>query len=115
MSNGLDTLLALDGVSYAIGDGFWVKFVVFSVQPTSHIPHGIKYSLTLHHRSGQRLVGFDNAHAPKAKRRKFTAKRQEWDHLHERHDVYEYDFDTPEQLLEDFWQAVDRCLAAEGI
>ena len=65
----LDALLQLNGVQYYIQGDFWVKFEVRRVNATPNIPHGIKYSLTLHHKSGTRLLGFDNAHAPKIKRR----------------------------------------------
>lgn len=65
----LDALLQLNGVQYGIQGDFWVKFEVQRVNATPNIPHGIKYSLTLHHKSGTRLLGFDNAHAPKIKRR----------------------------------------------
>jgi hypothetical protein len=39
-----------------------VKFVVKRVDTTPEQPHGLRYSLTLHAGSGERLVGFDNAH-----------------------------------------------------
>lgn len=112
---GLDTLLALDDIQYGIQGDFWVKFEVRRVNATPSIPHGIKYSLTLHHKSGTRLLGFDNAHAPKIKRRKFAGRREEWDHRHYRSVVSDYYFDSAAQLIEDFWQQVDEILREEGI
>lgn len=53
---GLDTLLELNGIRYGIQGDFWVKFEVQRVNTTPNIPHGIKYSLTLHHKSGTRLL-----------------------------------------------------------
>ena len=60
----LDTLLDLDGQVLVVdpeGD-YWVKFVVTRVPASPEKPHGLDYSLTLHGPSGERLVGFDNAH-----------------------------------------------------
>jgi hypothetical protein len=31
------------------------------VEPDEHVPHGIRYALTLHDRYGTRLLGYDNA------------------------------------------------------
>ena len=43
--------------------GHLVRFVVSRTEVTEARPHGLSYSLTLHDRSGRRLMGFDNAHA----------------------------------------------------
>lgn len=61
---GLDMLLYLDGQMLFVGPegGYWVKFVVTLVPVSPEKPHGLDYSLTLHGPSGERLVGFDNAH-----------------------------------------------------
>ncbi len=60
-----ENLLDLDGLRYVIDEnlGLWVKFEVKHVPPTLNRPHGIKYSLTMHDRFNERLIGFDNAHA----------------------------------------------------
>lgn len=113
--HGLETLLELDGIEQRIINGYWVKFSVKLVEPDIHRPHGIRYSLTLHNPYGTRLVGFDNAHLADIKRKKFSAKRVEWDHKHNRSVVFDYDFDTAGQLLEDFWNLVDRILKEEGV
>ncbi len=47
---GLETLLQLDGEGFPMDNGFWVKFKVHVTDPNIHIPHGIKYSLTLRDR-----------------------------------------------------------------
>ena len=67
---GLDLLLDLDGESFAAdSEGkFTVRFVVKQVPPSSQRPHGLSYSLTLHDVTGTRLVGFDNAHATRARK-----------------------------------------------
>jgi hypothetical protein len=60
----LDALLDLDGEILVIDElGHLVRFVVSRTEVTEARPHGLSYSLTLHDRSGRRLMGFDNAHA----------------------------------------------------
>ena len=112
---GLDTLLEFNGIQYGIQGDFWVKFEVQQVNTTPNIPHGIKYSLTLQHKSGAQLLGFDKAHPPKIKPRKFAGRRKEWDHRHYRSVVSDYFFDSAAQLIEDFWAHVDEILREEGI
>jgi hypothetical protein len=68
-------------------------------------PHGLDYSLTLHSPSGERPVGFDNAH-PVGRQR--TGKPQ--DHRHRLQTVRSCDYQDAATLLADFWQAVDAVL-----
>lgn len=108
---GLDGLLELNGIQYWLDEQYWVKFEVYQVDSiTSHIPHGIHYSLTLHDRYNQRIMGFDNAHAFKTKWKKYSGYRKTWDHKHEYPgpQVVPYEFISAEQLLEDFWQEVNK-------
>lgn len=111
----LRALLELDGIEYGISGGYWVKFSVIEVELNKHRPLGIKYSLTMHNKHGTRLVGFDNAHLGDVKRKKFSAKRVEWDHKHNRNVVSDYDFINVSQLIEDFWNLVDQILNEEGV
>ena len=62
---GIETLLELDGTTMVVDPAghYWVKFVVCRVPCAPERPHGLNYSLTLHAADGERLVGFDNAHA----------------------------------------------------
>ena len=53
----LDTLLEMHDTVYAIEDGYWMKFEAWRVEVTEMIPHGIRYSLTLHDKYGRRLIG----------------------------------------------------------
>ena len=105
----------MNGIEYGIVGGYWVKFSVRRVEVTSYRPHGLKYSLTLHNAYGNRLLGYDNAHQANIKRKKFSARREAWDHKHNRSVVTDYDFDTAWQLMEDFWNSVDQMLLEEGI
>ncbi len=108
--HGLDTLLELDGEVFPMENGYWTKFKAQKVEPSPHRPHGIKYTLTLHDRYNQRVLGYDNAHKIKPKRKKYSGKKVTWDHKHKQEQVNDYEFESAGQLLEDFWTAVDELL-----
>ena len=106
----LDLLLQLDGEIFPMDCGYWTKFDVKKVVINQHIPHGIKYSLTLHNANNVRILGYDNAHGIKPKKKKYSAKKLVWDHRHERKIVEPYEFENAAQLLEDFWVSVNKIL-----
>ena len=106
----LELLLNLDGEVFPMDKGCWTKFEVKRVTPSRNIPHGIKYSLTLHDRHNRRIIGFDNAHAFKPKRKKFGARKVTWDHKHHQERVSAYEYESAGQLLEDFSLAVEKYL-----
>ena len=62
---GLQNLLDLSGSIIDQDNGYWIKIEAWPVPPTAFIPHGIRYSLTLHEPYGRRILGYDNAHAVK--------------------------------------------------
>lgn len=105
---GLELLLDLNDQLFRMTGGYWTKFEVKQVEVRPGIPHGIRYSLTLHDDSGKRLLGFDNAHAIRSQR--YKAKIVEWDHYHEREKVSSYQFVSAVELIEEFWLRVDRFL-----
>lgn len=109
--SGLDVLLQLNGEIFPMENGYWTKIEARIVEANEHIPHGIKYSLSLHDSHNTRILGYDNAHGIKPKRKKYGAKRLAWDHRHEREKVEPYEFDDGGQLLEDFWTDVELILA----
>jgi hypothetical protein len=108
----LDTLLDLDGLTLVVDPegGHWVRFVVTQVSTMPEKPHGLDYSLTLHGRNGERLVGFDNAH-PVAKRKRGDPQ----DHRHRICTVKPYDYSDAATLLADFWAEVDAVLKERGV
>jgi len=61
-------------------NGNWTKFEAFRIDPTPEIPHGIRYSLTFHDRNNRRVLGFDNAHAFKPRKKSYGAREITWDH-----------------------------------
>jgi predicted transcriptional regulator len=78
----LDNLLLLHGEIFPMDLGFWTKIEAYRVEPSEHIPQGVKYSLTLHDKHNTRVLGFDNAHGYKPVRKKFGAYKTTWDHKH---------------------------------
>jgi hypothetical protein len=114
---GLETLLELDGSVLEQEDGFWIKIDVRAVEASEHIPHGIRYSLTLHDKYGTRVLGYDNAHAVKLpKSFKFAGRRLRYDHLHRTSSDrgVPYLFESSQRLLEDFFAEVDRVIKEAG-
>jgi hypothetical protein len=109
--SGLDVLLQLHGEIFPMDNGYWTKIEAKIVEANEHIPHGIKYSLSLHDSHNTRVLGYDNAHGIKSKRKRYSAKRVAWDHRHKREAIEPYEFDDAGQLLEDFWMDVELILA----
>lgn len=110
----LDALLGLDGQVYVIDPdgGHWVRFVVREVPATAAKPHGLDYSLTLHGPDGERLVGFDNAHAVAGPGGRLAGA---YDHRHRLRTVRPYAYRDAGALLEDFWAVVDAVLRERGV
>jgi len=104
--NDLENLLNLDGELYPLDSGYWVKFEAKVVKPSKSIPQGIKYSLTLHDKKNQRVIGYDNAHSFKSSK-KYGAKKETYDHIHKKMDVVAYEFKSASQLMVDFWESVE--------
>ena len=113
--SGLDALLDLDGLVLVIDPegGHWVKFVVRRVPVSPDRPHGLGYSLTLHDRSGRRLVGYDNAHPVSSGRRRESAVRR--NHRHRLRVIKPYEYTDAATLLADFWREVDAVLEEKGV
>ncbi|MCF6173054.1 MAG: hypothetical protein L3J44_04635 [Campylobacteraceae bacterium] len=73
--NDLENLLNLDGEVFPMDSGYWVKFEAKKVALSINVPHGIKYSLTLHDKLNKRVIGYDNVHSFKPKQ-KYGAKKE---------------------------------------
>ncbi len=108
----LDALLDLNGLMFVVDPdgGHWVRFVVNRAPVTPEKPHGLDYSLTLHGRNGERLVGFDNAH-PVGRQRHGRPQ----DHRHRIRTVRPYEYRDAAALLADFWTEVDAVLKERGV
>ncbi len=104
------TLLDLDSEIFPMDNGYWTKFEASRVTPTAQIPHGIKYSLTLHDRNNTRVLGFDNAHTFKPKKNRHMARKLTWDHKHKMEKARPYEFESASRLIDDFWKDVEEIL-----
>ena len=112
---GPDTLLDLHGQTLFVGEvGHWVKFVVVRSEATAERPHGLSYSLTLHAPDGERLVGFDNAHALREGRGPGRRRSGEHDHRHRLRTIRSYEYTDAVTLLEIFWKEVDQVPRERG-
>jgi Family of unknown function (DUF6516) len=100
----LEFLLSLDGTEFRLLSGLTIKIDAHTVAATGSRPHGVKYSLTLHDASGQRIYGMDNAHG--------IARRPEYDHRHlyGRGRMVGYAYRGPAELLADFYREVERII-----
>jgi len=114
---GAEVLLDLDGQVFVVDakGQYSVRFSVSRVASTPERPHGLDYSLTLHGPDGDRLVGFDNAHAVRESRGPGGKSRGTLDHKHRMETVRPYGFKDAATLLEDFWTEVDKLLEQKGV
>lgn len=112
---GLETLLNLNGEIYEVGGGYWVKIEAEAVPADVGRPRGIVYSLTLHSRQGDRLIGFDNSHPVRKSAGPGGAAKPPFDHEHKRERAKPYEYTDAAQLLTDFWEAVELTLREEGV
>ena len=78
-------------------------------------PHGLSYSLTLHAKDGERLVGFDNAHHVRTSNRPGGRLRKQHDHKHRLRSIRPYEYSDAAALLSDFWAEVDAVLEERGV
>jgi hypothetical protein len=110
----LENLLELNDVKFVIDEtlGLWVKFQVQKIEKTPERPHGIRYSLTLHDRTNNRILGFDNSHAVEYSSKKKGLPRRIHDHWHrDKTDKGKpYVYQNAGKLLEDFWTEVDKTI-----
>ena len=113
----LEFLLAFNGRRHFLEDGSWLKFEIKRVNPVAHRPHGLSYSFTMHRPDGTRILGFDNAHAPPRRRSKTGRRRKAHDHWHRTagDEGRPYNYRGAAQLLDDFFDEVERICAERGI
>lgn len=105
----LEALLLMNGEVHEAGDGLWWKMEAGKVDPTPARPHGIRYCLTLHDRDNKRIFGIDTAHGLTKRSRSPGAKRRvEFDHQHEGRKVKYYEYKSAPDLMQDFFDAVEK-------
>ena len=113
----LDALLDLDGQVLVVDERgeHWVEFKVRQVPATQERPHGLDYSLTLHGKNNERLVGFDNAHRVRQTGGPGGKGPTAADHKHRLRTIRPYEYRDAASLLEDFWVEVDAVLREKGV
>lgn len=101
---GISTLLDLHHEVIDQGDGYWVKIEAWEVAMSDEIPHGVRYSLSLHNPKGVRILGYDNAHAVKP-RTGYSGRKWAYDHKHRSSGDLgiPYEFKNAHTLLSDFF------------
>lgn len=115
--HALEFLLGFEGRIHHYPDGYFVKFEIKRIDPATDRPHGLRYSFTLHGPDGTRLIGFDNAHAVAPAGARYGKKPVAVDHWHRTMDDpgRPYRFVSAEQLIDDFFDQVERVLRERGI
>ena len=105
----LEFLLSLDDTEFRLLNGYVIKFEAARTKATKNRPYGIKYSLTLHAPSKERIYGLDNAHG--------TRGQTEFDHWHVygQRKIVGYRYRGPAELLMDFYREVERILSERGV
>lgn len=103
----LENLLLIEGEIFPMDNIYWVKFEVKTITPNDNVPHGVRYSLTLHNKNNHRVIGFDNAHSFKPSSFRYGAQKTTWDHIHKKEETFPYEFDCAGKLMEDFWNSVN--------
>ena len=108
-NSALEVLLQLDGHEFDFGNGHKVNMAAWRVDANPHQPAGIRYSLTLHDSSGERIYGIDNADQIKP--------GLPFDHRHQYRQKKRspYKFRGAAEMLEDFFKDVDRILKIRGV
>lgn len=120
---GLEYLLSLNGQRFDQDEcgRFYVAFYAsLKEQINNHVPHEVKYSLTLHDSDlsprETRIFGIDNAHGGKFDTPKHARRPQIWDHVHTYDGkIKQYHFKDSSTLMEDFWCTVDKILNSYDI
>ena len=104
-----DFLLDLNGMSITFKN-HTVTFKIVAVAPSKERPHGLDYCLVLLNKRRQRIFGIDNAHGINFSKKKFGGRKIIWDHQHREMKIIPYSFVSPEKLLEDFWNEVNKII-----
>jgi len=112
----IQRLLDLDETIMEVGGGFWVEIKAKRVEPSTQRPAGVSYSLCLYDPGkNERLICFDNAHPVSVGSGPSKKQTPVNDHQHKGKTVKPYSYKTAEDLLVDFWAAVDDMLKKEGV
>jgi hypothetical protein len=110
LDEAMSRLLDYDRRRYWLVNGWSIRFRIAEVAASESRPHGIKYAFTLHDVDGTRLLGYDNAHG--------VPRHEAYDHRHRfrrTRELVSYEFRGADELLCDFFTAIERACQQEGI
>lgn len=103
-------LLDYHGRRYWLTNGWSIRFRIWPDKATVERPHAVRYAFTLHDVDGSRLLGFDNAHG--------VPRQEAFDHRHSfraTQDARRYEFRGADELICDFFDAVERACQLENV
>lgn len=104
---------SFDGLIYRYETGHWFTISCQEVERTPERPIGVKYSAAFFDVYGVCRVRFDNSHSAKIKGRPNPIAFDHWHRFGDNGELVPYEFTTIEQLLTDFFEAIDRHLPPE--
>ncbi|MHB8253920.1 MAG: toxin-antitoxin system TumE family protein [Acidiferrobacter sp.] len=110
---GIDALLDLGGQIIDQEGDYLVKIEAWRADSSPAIPHGIRYSLTLHNACGTRVMEFDNAHAVRRPRQdRYAGRIMTYDHQHHHtaNKGVPYEPQDAYQLMKDCFAEVDKTI-----
>lgn len=112
----IEWFLALDGTVHFADEEchYWIGIRARRTDITPERPHGLSYSLTLHDSSGERILGFDNAHPVPASKGPGGRQHRFHDHRHRYDETRIYRFVDTATLITGFYEAVDQILKEKG-
>lgn len=102
-----------DGWIYFYGTGHWLKIECQEVPETPQRPAGIKYSISLFGPDNDCLVRYDNSHAVKVTGRPNPETYDHWHRFGKKEELVPYEFTNCEQLLNDFYEDVEKHVPIE--
>lgn len=108
---GLAWLVGLSGTTYRLTCGWQVVIRADWCDTTAGRPWGISYAMILNDQNGHRILGFDNSHGFDG-----AEPGDAFDHEHRANKVGQrfcYKFVSPQQLMNDFWERMERHCDAE--
>lgn len=109
-----DVLLLVERARvYPMECGWQVVIRADLVDPTPQQPHGLDYAIILQDERGNRIFGYDNAHAYDG-----AGVDDRWDHEHRVGRVgqrFRYDFSSAAELITHFFDALERYCAGQGV
>ena len=113
----VEYFLELDGTVHFVDEEckYRVEIKAKRTHVTPERPHGLSYSLTLHNKKNERILGFDNAHPVPANKGPSGKKHKFHDHKHRYERTRIYKFEDTGTLISDFYASVEQVMKDRGV